>query len=353
MRTMQRHRLPAYGAAASAALWVLLAGASPAHADPLRVVATTPELGALVRAVGGEDVVVTVLAKPSEDPHFLEAKPSFVKALSQADLYVANGLDMELGYAPVLLRGARNPRVLPGAPGYLDASTAITPLEVPSVPVDRSMGDVHPFGNPHYLLDPLMGLKVAAALRDALSRLRPEQRALFERNFEGLKQRIDVALVGAPLAARYGAEKMATLYEYGKLMPFLEQQGTAAQLGGWLGQLAPYFGTKAVDDHPIWPYFARRFGLVIVGHLEPKPGIPPTTKHLQEVVELMKADTVPLILAAAYYDPRHAQVVADATGARVARMANQAGARPGTDDYVDMVNYNVAQVVAALQKSSD
>jgi ABC-type Zn uptake system ZnuABC Zn-binding protein ZnuA len=349
---MHRIRIILRGAVSGAAtsLLVALTAATVAHAKPLRVVATTPELGALVRAVGGDQVDITVLAKPTEDAHFIEAKPSFVKALSQADLYVANGLDMELGYAPVLLQGARNPRVLPGAPGYLDASTAITPLEVPAAPVDRSMGDVHPFGNPHYLLDPLMGLKVAAALRDTLSRLRPEARERFEQNFAGLKQRIDDALVGVPLAQRYGAEKMATLFEYGKLMPFLEEQGTAAQLGGWLGQLAPYFGTKAVDDHPIWPYFARRFGLQVVGHLEPKPGIPPTTKHLQEVVELMKADKVPLILASAYYDPRHAQVVADATGARIARMANQAGARAGTDDYVEMVNYNVAQVVAALQQ---
>ncbi|MFN8643447.1 MAG: metal ABC transporter substrate-binding protein [Candidatus Binatia bacterium] len=332
------------------ALLAALAAALPAGAaEPLSVVATVPELGALVRAVGGDRVAVTVLAKPTEDPHFVEARPSYVKALSGADLYVQVGLDLEAGYAPVLLTGARNPAILAGQKGYLDASTAITPLDVPSGPVDRSMGDVHPRGNPHYLLDPLLGLKVAAQLRDALSALRPADAATFAANYEAFRQQLDDDLVGAPLAKKYGAAKLATLAEYGKLLPFLEQQGDAAELGGWLGALAPYHGAKAIDDHPIWPYFARRFGIEIVGHLEPKPGVPPTTRHLQEIVDQVRAEQVPLLLAAAYYDPRHADFVANQTGARVVRMANQAGSRPGTDAYLAMVDYNVQQVAAALR----
>jgi ABC-type Zn uptake system ZnuABC Zn-binding protein ZnuA len=216
-------------------------------------------------------------------------------------------------------------------------------------PVDRSMGDVHPFGNPHYLIDPIMGLKVAALLRDTLSRLRPQQRAYFDGRYDAFRQRIGDAMVGPTLARRYDAEKLATLFEYGKLTPFLEQQGAADQLAGWLEAMTPYHGTAAVDDHPIWTYFARRFGLRIAGHLEPKPGVPPTTRHLQELIEMMKAEHVPLVLAAAYYDPRHADFVASQTGARVARMANQVGARPGTDDYVAMADYNVRQVVDALK----
>ncbi|MBX3027916.1 zinc ABC transporter substrate-binding protein [bacterium] len=331
---------------------LLLAALPTAAAEPLKVVATVPELGALVRAVGGDQVAVTVLAKPTEDPHFVEAKPSSVKALSEADLYVQVGLQLEIGYAPVLLTGARNPDVLPGQKGHVDASTVVTPLEVPVGTIDRSMGDVHPVGSPHYLLDPLNGLKVAALLRDALSALRPAEAATFAANYDAFRQQLDVDLVGPALARRYDAEKLATLFEYGKLLPFLEQQGQAAELGGWLGALAPSRGAKAVDDHPMWTYFARRFGLDIVGHLEPKPGVAPTTKHLQEIVELIRADRVPLVLAAAYYDPRHADFVAAQTGARVVRMANQAGARPGTDDYLAMVSYNVEQVVAALRAAS-
>ena len=321
-------------------------------AEPLKVVATVPELGALVREVGGTLVSVTVLAKPTEDPHFVEAKPSSVKALSEADLYVQVGLELEIGYAPVLLTGARNPNILAGGKGYIDASVAITPLDVPVVAIDRSMGDVHPVGSPHYLLDPINGLKVAALLRDGLSALRPADAATFAANYDSFRQRLGDALVGPTLAKKYDAEKLATLFEYGKLAPFLEQQGQANELGGWLGALAPYRSTKAVDDHPMWTYFARRFGIDIVGHLEPKPGVPPTTKHLQEVVDLIKTDHVPLLLAAAYYDPRHADFVSSQTGAKVVRMANQAGSRPGTDDYIAMINYDVEQLVAALRGAS-
>jgi ABC-type Zn uptake system ZnuABC Zn-binding protein ZnuA len=251
----------------------------------------------------------------------------------------------------VLLNGARNPRILAGQKGYLDASRVIAPLDVPTAPVDRSMGDVHALGSPHYLLDPLLGLRVAALVRDALTALRPGDGAVFAANYEAFERRLDDDLVGPTLAQKYGAAKLATLYEHGKLLPFLRQQSDADQLGGWLGALAPYRGVKAVDDHPMWSYFARRFGVDIVGHLEPKPGVPPTTRHLQEIVELVRTDKVPLLLAAAYYDPRHADFVAGQTGAAVVRMANQAGARPGTDDYLAMVNYNVEQLVAALRRA--
>lgn len=338
-----------WSSAAMGVLAGLAATTGVAAAEPLKVVASVPELGALLRLIGGDQVSVTVLAKPTEDPHFVEARPSYVKALNEADLYVQIGLELETGYAPVLLNNARNEKVLAGRPGYLDASVAIAPLDVPGVPIDRSMGDVHPLGNPHYLLDPLNGLKVAALLRDTLSGLRPDDRAAFARRYDDFKQQLDEDLVGSALAKKYDAVKLATLFEYGKLVPFLEQQGDAALLGGWLGALAPYHGAKAVGDHPMWTYIARRFGLVMAGYLEPKPGVPPTTKHLQELIDLMKAEQVRLILASAYYDPRHAEFVASQTGAAVVRMANQAGARPGTDDYLAMMNYNVEQLAAALR----
>lgn len=342
-------RFPTVPLALAFALLALVAGGGRAAAAPLRVVATTPDLGSLVRAVGGDAVAVTVLGRPAEDPHFIEARPSYVRELSTADLLVVNGLELETGYVPVLLTGSRNARVQRGADGFLDASVAITPRLVPSAPVDRSQGDVHPFGNPHYLLDPLNGLKVAALLRDTLGRLRPDEAAAFDARYEAFRRRLAAALVGESLAARFDAEKLAVLHEHGRLLPLLEQQGERAALGGWLGALAPYAGSPAVDDHPIWIYFAARFGLRVIDNLEPKPGIPPTTRHLQQVVELMKAQHVRLILASAYYDPRHAELVASETGARVARMANQVGSRPGTDEYIAMFDYNVRQVVEALR----
>lgn len=312
-----------------------------AHAAPLKVCATLPDLGSLVREVGGPDVALTVFAKGTEDPHFVETLPSFVKALSEADLLVVMGLDFEIGMMPVLVQGARNPTASPGGRGYVDASTVIQPLEVPSAPVDRSMGDVHPYGNPHYLTDPLNGLRVARLLRDRFAAVRPEDRSFFEGRYADFRSRLAKAMVGDALAAKYDFEKLATLIEYGRLDAFLDQQGDGDRLAGWLARMQAHPHAKVVDDHNIWTYFARRFSLDVVGHMEPRPGIPPTTRHLGELVERMRAEHVRVILAAAYYDPRHAQFLAAETGAKVVPLANQVGSRPGADDYLSMIDYNV------------
>ncbi len=318
-------------------------------AAPLKVCATVPELGSLVKEIGGNQVAVTVFAKGTENPHFVEAKPSFIKDLSRADLFVQLGLEMERGWAPGLLQNATNGRVLPGAPGFLDASAAITPLEIPSGTVDRSLGDVHPYGNPHYLSDPLNGLKVAALIRDKLAELRPGQKAYFQERYQVFRQKLGTALVGDKLAKKYDFEKLAILYEHGKLLDFLKQQGDQALLGGWLGQMLPYYGVKAVADHNIWPYFGHRFGIEVVGFMEPKPGVPPTTRHLTELIKMMQAEKVKLILASPFFDPRHAQFLAGKTGARIVEMAHQVGARPGAGDYLGMTDYNVRQLASALK----
>lgn len=334
-----------------AALLALTAAGTHAHAAPLRVAATTPDLGAIARAVGGDEVEVTVLVKGTEDPHYAEAKPSFVRTLHDADLFIQNGLDLELGYVPVLLQQARNPRITPGAPGFLDASAFIgKPLEIPTGVVDRSMGDVHVSGNPHYLLDPLRGLSAARGIASRLTELRPESAAAIEARFAAFEKRIYSGLVGDALAQKYGEDvlKLVVLFHAGKLDSFLESQGERALLGGWFGAMRPYRGAKAVDDHRLWVYFADAFGLQIVGHLEPLPGVPPTTRHLEQLIEEMKRDGARLVLASAYYDPRYARLVAENTGAVVVPMANQVDALPGTSDYVDMVAYNVQQVVSAL-----
>ena len=167
---------------------------------PLQVCATVPDLGSLAQEIGGDQVKVTVFAKSQEDPHFIEAKPSFIKALSQADLFLQIGMELEMGYAPVLLQNARNSRVLIGAPGYVDCSKAITPLEVPTGVVDRSMGDVHPLGNPHYLLDPLNGLLVARLIRDKLIETPAGKKVFFEERYAMLYRKIGDGLVGDKLA---------------------------------------------------------------------------------------------------------------------------------------------------------
>ncbi len=319
-----------------------------ARAQSLSVCATVPELGSLVREIGGDQVTVTVFAKGTEDPHFVVPKPSFIKALNQCDAYVQGGLELEVSWALVLINSARNAAILPGSQGYIDASVAITPLAVATTTVDRSMGDVHALGNPHFLLSPMNGLRVALLLRDRLTALRPGNGSHFSERYHDFRQRLGTALVGEALYNKYDFEKLAILAERGRLDQFLTSQDEASLLGGWLGIMQPYHGAKLVADHTQWPYFAQLFGLNLLQHLEPLPGIPPTTSHLQSVIELMRANNVKAVLASAYYDPRYAQFVAENTGATVVNMAHQGGARPGTENYLDMVDYNVKQLSAAL-----
>lgn len=326
----------------------LLAPFAFAQGDPLNVCCSTPDLAALASAIGGPDAVVTSFAKGPEDPHFVEAKPSFVKILAGADFLVVTGLELEIGWVPRLQQNARNAKVMVGAPGYVEAAGAVTPLGAPSGTVDRSMGDVHAGGNPHFLADPLQGLKVAALLCEKFTAARPEKKDAFAARYAEFKKSIGAALVGDALAAKYDFLKLALLAEQGKLTGFLEKQGDRAALGGWLGKTADAFGQKVVSDHDLWPYFARRFGIVVTGFLEPKPGVLPTTKHLGGLIERMKKDGVKVILSSPYFDPRHAEFVAKATGARVAALAHQVGGRKGADDYLKFVSLNVDALARAL-----
>lgn len=330
------------------ALSALAAPSAPRAEDPIRVCATTPDLGSLVREIGGDEVSVTVFTKGAEDPHFLEAKPSFIKAASQADLFIQVGLELEAAWVPPILLNARNEQIQPGAPGFLDASIAITPLEIPTGRIDRSMGDVHGGGNPHYLTDPLNGLKVARLIATRMGELRPQRRDAFEERYVSFRDRLGAKLVGETLARKYDPEKLALLAEHDRLIPFLESQGDAGSLQGWLGALRGAVGSKAVADHNLWPYFAHRYGLTIVGFLEPKPGVSPTTRHLGQLIETMKREQVRLILTTPYFDPRHAAFVARETGAAIVPLAHQTGALPGTDDYLSMCDHNVRALASAL-----
>lgn len=317
--------------------------------SPLKVCATVPDLGDLARQVGGEDVAVTVFARGPEDPHFMEARPSFLRELSRADLFILVGLDLEVGWAPSLWQNARNGNVLPGAPGFLDASTAVKPIDIPPGLIDRALGDVHPLGNPHYLLDPVNGLKVARAIRDRLTVLRPARKEAFAKRYEAFAKKAHIALAGEQLAAKYDAEKLAVLAEHGKLDGFLKEQGQSNLLGGWLGRLAPFRGASVVADHNLWPYFTARFGLKVAGFFEPKPGIPPTTSHLTRLVGLMQAQNVRAVLTVPYFDRRHAAFVAEKSGARIAAVVHQSGAAPDAGDYLAMVEHNVRELERALQ----
>lgn len=318
--------------------------------DPLVVCATTPDLQSIAAALLGTADRVQSLATGPQDPHFLEARPSMIRALHGADALLVIGLELEIGWLPLLLENARNPDVQPGRPGFVEASAAVAKLGVRTGDVDRSMGDVHAGGNPHVLLDPLCALQVAALLRDRFAELRPRRAEELQTAYAAFRARLCAAMVGPEIARLYDhdAERLGLLFERGELATFLAQQGDRDALGGWCARLRPYRGAKVAADHDLWPYFARRFGIEVVVFLEPKPGIAPTTRHLQEVIAQVRRDRVRAILSAPYFATAPADLVARETGARIARMAHQTGARPGCDDYLETVGHNVEQLAVAL-----
>jgi ABC-type Zn uptake system ZnuABC Zn-binding protein ZnuA len=318
--------------------------------EPLKVCATVPDLGNIASVIGGDAVTVTTFAKGTEDPHFIDAKPSFVKTLAAADVFIETGLEMEIGWSPVLLKNSRNANVQVGGRGYIDASSAITPLDKPAGPIDRSLGDVHPLGNPHYLLDPMNGLKVAALIRDRFSELRPEHKVDFASRYDEFRRQIAVGLVGEKLAAAYDIEKLMRVADAGRLEELLEKQKQTADLGGWLGAMRPFKGSAVYADHTMWVYFAQRFGITVAGYLEPKPGMTPTTAHLSELVSQGKEKNVKAVMTGAYFDPRHARFVADRLGIKTAVLAHQVSAAAAADSYIHLFDHDIKTLTTALAK---
>jgi len=305
MRTL----LPALGAGLLAL--GLLAGGAEA-AERIRVVATTTDLKALTEAVGGGLVEADALARGNQNAHDLEVRPSLMVKVRRADLLVINGLELDQ-WAEVVVRGANNPKVTPGAPGRVDASSGIPVLEVPRTRVDRSMGDVHPLGNPHYSGDPGMAPIITTNILEGLARVAPQHRADFERN---------------------RTEFLARL---------------AQAMTRWSADLTPFKGAKVIVDHNMWLYFLTRFGLVQAGSIEERPGIPPTPGHLTRLIASMKEEKVRVILTVPWGDQKLAERVAQEAGAKAVVVASAVGAVKGTDSYLDTIDYNVKTVAQALK----
>lgn len=292
-----------------------LTAALPARAA-MRVVATTEDLAALTREVGGERVEVTALAKGYQDPHFVEPKPSFILAVSRADLLVVVGRELEIGWLPTLITSSRNSKIQPGGSGYLDASLTVKILEIPTGQITRAMGDVHAQGNPHYWLDPGNGRRIAAAIRDRLIALDAAGQAVYQQRYDAFDKRL------------------------------------AAAERRWDASLAPYKGAKLVTYHRSWPNLMERWGLVVMGYVEPKPSIPPTPSHTIELITEMKAQGVKLIIVEPYFDPRTPQSVAVQVGGEVLELAPSVGGEKSVTDYIALFDYNVARLQAALARTS-
>ncbi len=317
--------------------------------EKLRVVTTTTDLAAIVRAVGGDKVEVTTIATGYEDPHFIAAKPSYMMAARKADLWIRVGLELEIGYEQLILDGSRNPGIRVGTPGHLDASEGVLRLEVPTQRINRSMGDVHPLGNPHYWLDPLNGRIVAKSIGKRLERLAPEHAEYFKERTASFQRELDEHMFGPELVGKTGGGKLWALLLKGQLDTVIQKPGPPV-LGGWMATMRPRAGQKVVTYHRSWSYFVHRFGLVVVEELEPKPGIPPSPGHVADVVKRVKAEGVKVLLMEPFYSRKAPELVAAETGITVVECANSVGGQPEATDYVAMIDNIVTRLSTALDR---
>lgn len=283
-------------------------------ADKLKVVTTTADLASIAAEVGGDRIDVTSVARGYQDPHFVEPKPSYLLLLRDADLIVVVGLDLEISWLPPLLEQSRNNRIRPGTSGYLDVSQGVEILDRPKGAVNRSMGDVHPLGNPHYWLDPANAVRIGIQIEQRLAQLRPADATYFAQRLNDFKLRMNEA----------------------------NKRWTAA--------LAPFRGAKIVTYHNSWPNFLKRYGLTAIGYVEPKPGVPPSPSHTFELINLMKQEKVKVILMEPYFDHKTPESIASRTGANLLIFyPSVGGAKSGTDDYFRLFDTNIANLVKALK----
>jgi zinc/manganese transport system substrate-binding protein len=266
--------------------------------------------------VGGDHITIESIAKGYQDPHFVEAKPSFILKLQKADILILVGRELEIGWLPVLINQSRNAKIQQGAPGYLDASLQAQILEVPGGQVTRAEGDVHPLGNPHYWMDPENGKIIAKEIFDTLVKMRPNERAYYEPRLNDFVSRVSAA------------EKR------------------------WLDMMAPYKGIKVVSYHRSFSNFAERFGLNIVGYVEPKPGIPPTPQHTLDLINQMKKDGVKIVLVEPYFDVKTPNAIGRETGAEVLIMPPSVGGNKDVPDYIKLFDNDINMLVTAIKKTS-
>jgi ABC-type Zn uptake system ZnuABC Zn-binding protein ZnuA len=322
----------------------------PEAGDLLRVVITTPDLKSIAEQIGGDRLQVFSLAHGRQDPHFVEAKPSLMMKARRADLFIRIGLDLEVGYERLIIEGSRNGKIRIGEPGHLDCSRGVMRLEVPVGKVDRAEGDIHPFGNPHYWLDPLNAVAMGKNIQERLSEIDPAHDREYRNNFERFRNKIYGLLYGEKLVQEIGGEHLARADQEGKLWEFLEEQSKRGDLRGWRGRLAPFRGRRIITYHRSWPYFLHRFELIEAETLEPKPGIPPSPGHILKVIRKMKKEKIRVVLMEVFYDDKPARLVAKKAGAGIVKVANSVGGTQEAEDYFMLIDSIVRHLSAAMEK---
>ena len=289
--------------------------AAPTAGATVNVMTATEDLADLTRQVGGDRVKVESIARGYQDPHFVEAKPSFILKLAKADLLVVIGRELEIGWLPPLIQQSRNAKIQVGGDGYLDASLTVKILEIPTGQITRAMGDVHPLGNPHYWLDPGNGRRIAKAIADKVSQMAPADAAYF--------------------ASRYA--------DFDKRLAEAEKR--------WDATMAPYKGLKVVTYHRSWPNFVDRFGLDVIGYVEPRPGIPPSPGHTIDLIGEMKRQNVKILMVEPYFDLKTPQSIGRETGAKVVVLPPSVGGEKEITDYISLFDYDLNLLVAAIKET--
>lgn len=282
------------------------------HAGTIKVVTTTTDMKSITEMIGGNKVSVTSIATGYQNPHFVDPKPSYIISLSNANMFVTVGLDLETGWSPQLLTSARNSNIQKGSPGYVDASEGVGLLQVPSSS-NRGEGDIHIYGNPHYWLDPLNGKVIGRNIANGLERLDPANKTFYETNLFAFFSRID------------------------------------AKMKEWQAKMAHFKGTKIIAYHNEWVYFERRFGLQVVDFMEPKPGIPPSPSQLVKVIKEVQANHIKVIISSPYFTTSSSDVVAKQTGVKELTLATSTGAFTRIKNYFDLFDYDIDKLTEALK----
>jgi zinc/manganese transport system substrate-binding protein len=293
--------------------FVLISGFQSPVLAKIKVVTTTTDLAAIAAEIGKDQVSVESIAKGYQDPHFVDAKPTYMIKLNQADLLVTVGLELEVGWLPPLLNGARNPNLLEGRPGNVEAFKGVHLLEIPSSQVDRSLGDIHPFGNPHYWLDPENGKNIAKNIAEGLTRVSPSQAVFFKKNLEEFNNHLD------------------------------------QKIREWDQWMAPYRGSKIVTYHRSWSYFVHHFGLNVVGEVEPLPGIPPSPSSLAKLADDMVKENIKVILMEPFYSDNGPEFIARKTGAKVIVLPASVGGKEEIKTYFDLFDFDLKKLIEVLK----
>ncbi|GDX51488.1 adhesin [Bacteroidota bacterium] len=283
-----------------------------ANAGIIKVVTTTMDTKSIAEFIGADKITATSIATGYQNPHFVDPKPSYIINLTNADMFVTVGLDLETGWSPQLLASSRNTKIQKGAAGYVDASVGVNLLQVPTS-LNRGEGDIHIYGNPHYWLDPLNGKQIARNICDGLNRISPANKAFFEANLVKFDATLDL------------------------------------KMKEWASKMAPFKGSKIIAYHNEWVYFETRFGLQIVDFMEPKPGIPPTPSQLVKIINEVKTNHIKAIISSPYFTTSSSDVVKQQTGVKVCTMATSVGAFDTIKTYFDLFDYDINLITAALK----